>query len=96
MSNDEAHTLHPLSTRKTFESLAELKQVVSSYTVHEAFEFKTVYSSDRRYEVKCKNANCNWTILTCTIGRSSLYHVCDAALDHDCFGIQHRDHQNAL
>ena len=88
MSDDDTHTSHPLSTGKTFESLAELKQVVSSYTVREAFEFKTVRSSDRRYEIKCKNANCNWKILTRAIDRSSLYHIHDTTLDRDCFGIQ--------
>ena len=47
MSDDETHTSHSLSNGKTLEPLAELKQVVSLYMLHEAFEFKTVRTSDR-------------------------------------------------
>ena len=94
MENNKPDAGHALSVGKRFETIAELKQTIAAEAIADGFEYKTLRASDKRYEVKCKNPECNWKVLARAIGASSLYRIRDATLEHQCFGIHHRSHKN--
>ena len=94
MSDDKSDSGRILSVGKTFETFALLKETLSSLAVMEGFEFMTLRSSDRRYEVKCKGADCNWHVYARAVGKSAIYRVRDSQMEHECYGITHRGHNN--
>jgi MuDR family transposase. len=89
-----AEPQHPLDVGRTFDSLAELKQTCATLAIRDSFEFKTIRASVGRYEVLCKSVTCQWRVYARSVRGSSLYRIRSAHLEHECFGINHRSHQN--
>ena len=86
---------HPLSVGNTFDSLSELKQTCTTLAIQNAFEFKTIRACADRYEILCKSIDCHWRVYARCVQGSSLFRIRSANLIHDCFGMHHRNHQNA-
>ena len=94
MLEDESDSGHVLDVGKTFETIALLKETLSSLALMVGFEFMTLRSSDRRYEVKCKGVECNWHVYARAVGRSSIYRIRNSQTAHECYGIPHRGRNN--
>ena len=95
MSDDESDTGHILSVGKTFGTITLLKDALSSLAITDGFEFLTLRSSDRRYEVKCKESDCNVHVYARAIGQSSIYRIHNSQTEHEYYGITHAGHKNA-
>lgn len=94
MSDDESDSGHILGVGKKFETIALLKETLSSLAVEEGFEFMMLRSSDRWYEVKCKRIDCNWHVYARAVGKSAIYRIRDSQTEHECYGITHQGHNN--
>jgi hypothetical protein len=94
ISNNESNSDHILSIGKMFETIALLKDTLSSLAIKGGFEFMTLRSSDRRYEVKCKGVDCNWHVYARAVGKSAIYRIRDSQTEHECYGITHPNHNN--
>src|SRR5437773_1538384 len=55
-----------------FESLEKLKQACREYAISNAFEFTTIYSDSRHYQIACKADNCSWRLYASPVQTSSV------------------------
>jgi hypothetical protein len=85
---------HPLARGTDFESLKDLKNACAEFAVKEIFEFKTVRATRKRYEILCKSVECPWRIYASAVMNTSLFRIKSCTLEHNCFGINHRGHDN--
>ncbi|KAJ9535944.1 hypothetical protein OSB04_un000885 [Centaurea solstitialis] len=81
---------------QVFRSKPEMTLALGMKFLEEGFEFKTVRSSNSRYEAVCVHDNCGWCIYATPIGRPEMFQVRKLNDVHTCSRTQmHPAHHQA-
>ncbi|KAJ9546710.1 LOW QUALITY PROTEIN: hypothetical protein OSB04_019253 [Centaurea solstitialis] len=73
---------------QVFRSKPEMTLALGMKFLEEGFEFKTLRSSNSRYEAVCVHDNCDWRIYATPIGRSEMFQVRKLNDVHTCSRTQ--------
>src|SRR5579859_5684114 len=76
-----------------FESKKKLIAACRTYAVQQNIEFETSKSSNTHYKIKCKNANCSWSLYAVNIENTHGFSIRKYNHEHPCFSIIHTSHK---
>src|SRR5436305_2901682 len=84
-----------LSISDSFPSMESLRNSCALFAFENAFEYKVLKSTPRRYTIACRGENCSWRLHASTSNASVRPTIKTLCPNHECTGLNHLTHVQA-